>query len=263
MPGTPRTAPGGAGGRCFHRGFTLIELLVVIAIIALLVSILLPSLTKAKQMARTLKCSTNVYALARATHMYAHEYKGYVPRNDLNGKYTFWAFRLVEYVGGPPALDDQEIKDYQTVVDWVNSVDAYHCPSIRDDGSNKLHYTCNHINWEHYLRTGEYKDGQKTNLVRMDEVPGIPSQVFYLVEVKSSGHLMYIDMHKIGHLMYDQFGEMIKGPRMIKATDRRHDGKTTAVFYDGHAETLEMTAQNFPVRAFNPYHREGYTGGGL
>jgi len=54
-------------------GFTLVELLIVIAIIALLVSILLPSLSKARQLARKAVCSTNLRGLAVANSIYAEE----------------------------------------------------------------------------------------------------------------------------------------------------------------------------------------------
>ncbi|MCK5113792.1 MAG: type II secretion system protein [Phycisphaerae bacterium] len=56
-----------------ERGFTLIELLVVIAIITLLVTIMLPSLAKAKELARQATCLMNVSGQIKAVHMYAAE----------------------------------------------------------------------------------------------------------------------------------------------------------------------------------------------
>lgn len=53
-----------------YKGFTLVELLVVVAIIALLVTILMPSLTRAKELARRVKCATNLGILGRAWRMY-------------------------------------------------------------------------------------------------------------------------------------------------------------------------------------------------
>ncbi len=57
-----------------ERAFTLIELLVVVAIIALLISILLPSLSKARDQARATLCASRLAQLAKATLIYAGDY---------------------------------------------------------------------------------------------------------------------------------------------------------------------------------------------
>ena len=71
--------PGATEARRAHAAFTLIELLVVVAIIALLISILLPSLNQARKQARQLLGITNLRAQGQASTYYQEDNRGMIP----------------------------------------------------------------------------------------------------------------------------------------------------------------------------------------
>lgn len=73
-----RTSPNAVDRRS-PRGFTLVELLVVIGIIALLVSILLPSLSAARKQAAATRCLSNLRQIGNAFFMYGNDHKGVWP----------------------------------------------------------------------------------------------------------------------------------------------------------------------------------------
>ena len=73
-----------------QKGFTLIELLVVISIIALLLSILTPALSMAKEKARRLVCSANLKSMGTGLHFYTGDYdEKAIPMANLDGKETY------------------------------------------------------------------------------------------------------------------------------------------------------------------------------
>ena len=98
------------------KAFTLIELLVVIAIISLLVSILLPSLNRAKDLARCVVCAGNMRNLGLSFVMYQQEWEGWFP--------------LVREVGADPLTGVWADKLYN---DYSQDVNAFCCPSAPAD----------------------------------------------------------------------------------------------------------------------------------
>jgi prepilin-type processing-associated H-X9-DG protein/prepilin-type N-terminal cleavage/methylation domain-containing protein len=85
-----------------RRAFTLVELLVVIGVIALLIAILLPSLSRARDSAKGVACLSNLRQMATAAQAYANEFGGsypiaYYSATDTQFDYAYnWDFTLIK-----------------------------------------------------------------------------------------------------------------------------------------------------------------------
>lgn len=103
-------------------GFTLVELLVVIGIIALLISILLPALGKAREQAKRTKCLANIRSIGMGYQAYANMSKGRLPMHE----------------GGGSWLWDVPIETRDWLVTSGNTRDIMYCPSNGDRNLDKL-----------------------------------------------------------------------------------------------------------------------------
>ena len=114
-----------------ERGaFTLIELLVVVAIIALLVALLLPSLARAKELARRAVCATNLHNAGLGLDLYANDNQEWYITGDWACMNLFWASRGPVDSGDPryPYIDGRMLAQYGFLSD-NGQFEMLSCPS--------------------------------------------------------------------------------------------------------------------------------------
>jgi prepilin-type processing-associated H-X9-DG protein/prepilin-type N-terminal cleavage/methylation domain-containing protein len=133
-----------------RAAFTLVELLVVIGIIAVLIAILLPTLNKAREHAKTVQCASNMRQIYTAVEMYASMWKGYMmpaqgsaalspaaPAPSSNEQYNWWGSEMLGKSMGvkAPPHDPNDPQAWGDAVRNVNdrTLKYIDCPSIVKD----------------------------------------------------------------------------------------------------------------------------------
>ncbi len=253
-----------------QRGFTLIELLVVVAIIALLISILLPSLTGARRQAKQLLCLTNQAEMGKAALIYADENNDTLVRAERDLHFTQTMMPALGYNGSD--LYDlfnfrRACRGHRRHVQVCASIPQFQCsdwPDVEPTSSDNspfcrgieqsLHYVVNSFAREYSTEVGTpgqagetYRnigshDNNGNPLVPQEQYFRLtdfgrrsPSELIYITEAHTSLPSDRLDYHDVMQASMIPFGAF---PRV--ANDRRHPRGVTALFFDGHADVLPL-----------------------
>ena len=254
------------------KGFTLIELLVVIAIIALLLSILMPSLQKVKEQARNLICSTNEKSLFTAWSLYSSSNDGKLCNTYQYGSISFgtpwqdessWAWLpwveatdtvfSVTILQTPGAYVDDEARfegiRRGSLWPYTGDVDVYHCLGEKGKYEHFRSYSIvdcmggyfgrDAVNWN---KQDDFKVHLKMNSINR------PSESYVFIEENDPRPVLWDSyVLSLGFLTSSN-------PAWGDSITVRHRGASSFVFADGHTEfrlwskeTTEMFEDPFGV----------------
>ncbi len=170
---SPKTSSALRGG----RGFTLVELLVVIAIIALLLSILLPAISKAKELAARSVCGANCRSLIQNSVILAADRDGrYFPSHralteeDIRRRYTVPGNKTAP-TGDNLSWINYPLRD--SLVDSDFDPEKFNCPNRKGDDSH-VRYQKLDVRVGYYIMAGRPINRDKTN--RMKPVSGFDNR---------------------------------------------------------------------------------------
>jgi prepilin-type N-terminal cleavage/methylation domain-containing protein len=262
------TAMGSIPCRRRREAFTLIELLVVVAIIAILASLILPALSRAKESARFVVCKSNLRQMGIALSMYVQE-TGVYPMSDhatvqlypskeaaLNG----WERHLREFAG-EPVLWRTMGNDERTV---FKKTGIFRCPSVRTnryDASNfpGLIYGQSYENdyySEHYGYNGlgqSFVPGMRGGLGLEDIIKGKPTGPVRESAVKAPSDMIALGdgyygsqwapkryLERSADLGRDSYGHTGDLAQETKNAFKRHRKRIAVEFCDGHVEGVKM-----------------------
>lgn len=251
----------------FVRAFTHIELLVVVAIIAMLISIILPSLGLARKQARQVLCSTNLRNMGQAGLIYAGQNRETIVRAEQRGvgqEMHFVSCLLpgLGYDGRAETLWT-EIGDIRPFTEVCRDTKSLQCPDFPVPeqaldyvvSSFATVYTRNNVRRD---VTGGGSSGDQfrneftdrfdtSGFFRLSEFGKIsPATITYISEAHASlptsaGRVpTRFEFHDFFITSQIPFGAF---PRV--SNDRRHPGGIGALFFDGHAEIV-------PWKKFDP-----------
>ncbi len=241
--------------------FTLIEVLVVVAIISLLVSVLLPSLTKARDRARAVVCLSNLHRLGHATVFYTNTYKVHPPfrlQKVLNRSTGMWADYTNRYGRKGPRW--QWFMDY-----GVGAViNAGGVAAGSDEMTNDL-FLCPSLKgaYERNIRNGAYGyNYQYLGNSRESSIPGeYANWPVGMGRIKAPGRTVLIGDSRGAGISHGQHSYTLDPPRLaieVGATkfgpgvsdaggradlayspvEGRHNGRGNVAFTDGHARAM-------------------------
>jgi prepilin-type N-terminal cleavage/methylation domain-containing protein/prepilin-type processing-associated H-X9-DG protein len=208
------------------RGFTLVELLVVIGIIALLISILLPVLNKARAAAQKAKCMSNQKQIAYAWRMYVEEHKGWIPNSDTHvpgsGQYA-WPITPGDGTFDGIVVDGSEPSAIKAgsfyKLKYLTDIKVWKCPS------ENIYNYCRNYGINSHLNGERFSNRQPAR--KISEIK-FPSNTFVSIDEED----LRQDGYNIGSFGVYQYSNN----NWIDAPGNWHDGGACLSFVDGHAE---------------------------